>query len=111
MTVTVKNFLSGKLDQRHGKGPKIVVANITLEPNAEVLRPASLDMKSMKMIIPQSVGGLLGSSTLLVNLVGPGSVGNYASFVAYRITVGNGGTMAAKAVTGTITATMLVIGD
>jgi len=115
MTVKVKTLLSGKLDQKHGKGVKMLLADVSLIPLAEVLRPSSVDMKSFKMIVPMSMGGLMGSATALVDLVGPGSVGNYASFTCYRITMSGTtyGTLAAKALnaTYTIRKTLLIIGD
>ncbi len=121
MTVTVTPLLSGKLDQRHGKGPKILLANVTLEPSVEALHPSSkyLDMKTIKAVFVQG-SPTFGSASMgiLVNLVAPGSVANYASFNVYRIVSGTtvagspqGYAMRYIAKTGTITSTMLVVGE
>lgn len=116
MTVSIVPLMKGVLDGRTGgKGAKIVLAQVTIEPDAEVLRPNAkwLDMKSIKAIFPM-VGPTFGSSMLLVNLVGPGSVGNYASFTLRRPHLG---TIAANTIilgtvaTGTVVMPMLIVGE
>lgn len=114
MTVSIVPLMKGVLDGRTGgKGAKIVLAQVTIEPSVEVLRPNAkwLDMKSIKAVFPMN-GPTLGSSMLLVNLVGPGSVGNYASFTLRRPRVEDTdfivlGTVA----TGTVVMPMLIVGE
>lgn len=119
MTVSLVPLLKGKLDvKKGGKGMKWVLAQVTLEPSVEALRPNAkwLDMKSLKAVY-MTGGPTIGSQFVAVNLVGPGSVGNYASFVLYRVyqtNAVNDGTAILEgggAATGTMTKTMLIIGE
>lgn len=117
MTVSLKPLLKGKLDSSTGgKGIKAVLARVTLEPSVEALHPNAkwLDMKTIKAILIQP-GATVGSFLFVPKLVGPGSVNNYASFDYRRITMSytdNKGTMCIKnAESGTMTATMLILGE
>jgi len=119
VTVSLVPLLKGKLDvKKGGKGMKWVLAQVTLEPSAEALRPNAkwLDMKSLKAVF-MTGGPTIGSQFVGVNLVGPGSVGNYASFElnrVYETNVANNGTARLEGgvpATGTLTKTMLIIGE
>lgn len=117
MTVSLKPLLTGKLSSRTGgKGMKAVLAVVSVEPSVEALHPNAkwLDMKTIKAVFVQP-GATVGSYLVAVNLVGPGSVNNYASFDYRRITMtysANKGTMAIKkTASGTITHTMLILGE
>jgi hypothetical protein len=118
MTVSLKPLLTGKLSNRTGgKGMKAVLAVVTLQPTVEALHPNAkwLDMKTIKAVIVQP-GATVGSFLVAVNLVGPGSVNNYASFEFRRLKMtysANKGTMAISkaAMSGTMTKTMLILGE
>lgn len=130
--VTLVPLMKGKLDEDYsGKGMKWVLARVTIEPRVEALHAGRgttttawnssqshkyLDMKSMKGIYP--VGGpTIGSMWIGVNLVGPGSVGNYASFQLLRLyetNASNNGTAKcddSNGNSGTLTSIMLIVGE
>jgi hypothetical protein len=111
--------MKGKLeDVPTGKGMKWVLGQVTIEPRVEALHTNAkwLDMKSMKAIYPLG-GPTIGSQWIGVNLVGPGSVGNYASFSLIRIyetNATNNGTAAcadSNGNSGTLTSIMLIVGE
>lgn len=124
MTVSLVPLLKGKLeDNASGKGMKWQLAQVTIEPRAEALhagRPTTntkwLDMKSIKSIYPMG-GPSIGSMWIGVNIVSPGSVGNYASFSLIRIyetnTTNNGTAKCddSNGNSGTLTSIMLIIGE
>lgn len=113
MTVAIKPLMKGKAVSSRGKGMKMVLAVVTIEPSAEAIHPNTkwLDMKSIKAVFPMKQGLTLGSQMVLVSVVGPGSVGNYASLTLRHMrndaSVIALGTVAA----GTIVTPMLIIGE
>jgi hypothetical protein len=97
---------------RHGKGMKMMLAVVTIEPSAEALHPNAkwLDMRSIKAVFPMK-GPTLGSQMILVNVVGPGSVGNYASLTLRHMRNDASVVSLGTPATGTIIMPMLIVGE
>lgn len=106
-------LMKGKtVTDKTGKGMKMVLAIVTIEPSAEALHPDKkwLDMRSIKAVFPMKGIGL-GSMMVLVNVVGPGSVGNYASLTLRHMRNDASVIALGTPATGTITTPMLIVGE
>lgn len=79
--VTSTLELAGKLEPAHGVGPRVVAGVLIIGTVSEPVRPKNLDLRTIHELHLVNKAGTLS----YVNVVAPGSLGNYASVTFVRI--------------------------